>query len=80
MSIEKRIQMIIDEYDIPHLCYLEPIEQWGIEHFEPHGAESNPVIEGIIKVNKLIEEATVAECLSSPALYIREYKRRLTNG
>ncbi len=82
MSIDQKVLAAIQEYndawDLSEdgtVHQLLPLSQWTLRTTIERrllGEDETPVIS---RVHRLIRQAPMAECLSSPYEYIREYKQ-----
>ena len=68
MTLEEEINRTFD--------YSVSIEDWKWKG-EPHSLywTINPLIEEALRVERLIQEASLVLCLTSPSQYIREYRK-----
>lgn len=74
MNLEQKINAVISEHNVRRDHFYEiviPIEYWDHE-IRKSGFLNNGFLLG--NIHSLIREADLAECLTSPIKYIRDYK------
>ena len=76
-TLEEQIDQVIDDFQPWRRGNTRdgwlPISEWsGIRNFDSEAHSGSLVVK---KINFLVVEATLAECLTSPSEYIREYRK-----
>ena len=72
-TLEQRIDYVIDSMNEETYNSWIPIVEWnGNRNFNSEAKYSNLTLK---RIDELIQNATLAECLTSPSEYIREYRK-----